>query len=118
VKLNRAGFDHAKRLIEMGRVIRDGADWSELPASAMAENEFIDRHGYEGYAEWHLGLDPLHGEHTKARYAFRYGRFKNIHRSSVISVKQRAGQYGFEDIAMAAAQLHDMIDGVQHRNSA
>jgi hypothetical protein len=46
VKLHRAGFDHAKELVNKGRVVLDDRDdWSEHQPSAKEENEFIRRHG-------------------------------------------------------------------------
>jgi hypothetical protein len=46
VKLHRSGFDHAKQLIEDGKVVLDERDdWSEHQPSAREENEFISQHG-------------------------------------------------------------------------
>jgi hypothetical protein len=56
VTLNRRALTHARNLIEGGKVERDiRDDWSEHAPSTYAENEFIDKHGYADYAEWHLG---------------------------------------------------------------
>ena len=32
-------------------------DWSEHQPSTKAENEFIEAHGWDEYANWHLGVD-------------------------------------------------------------
>ena len=41
IKLNRAAYDHAKRLIRGGRcVIDDRDDWSEHQPSSQAENRY------------------------------------------------------------------------------
>jgi hypothetical protein len=37
-------------------VIDQRDDWSEHQPSTKAENEFIEAHGWEEYANWHLGL--------------------------------------------------------------
>ena len=56
VKLHRAGFEHAKALVEEGKVVLDERDdWSEHQPSAEEENEFIRRHGLPEYGKWHLG---------------------------------------------------------------
>jgi hypothetical protein len=113
VKLNRAGFDHAKELITQGRVVSDERDaWSEHRPSAQNENTFIEQHGFEEYARWHLGINDAKPEHTKGRYEFPYGDFKDVHRCGVISAESRAGQYKHFDIENAAAHLHGMIDAL------
>ena len=49
-------------------------------------------------------------EHTKGRYEFPYGDFKNVHCCGVLTAESRAGQYKHYDIENAAAHLHGMID--------
>jgi hypothetical protein len=116
VKLNRSGYDHAKELIENGKFVFDDRDaWSEHQPSAQKENDFIERHGYEEYAKWHLGVNDQKPEHTKGRYEFPYGDFENVHRCGVLSSESRAGQYKRFDIENAAAHLHGMIDALQDK---
>jgi hypothetical protein len=111
VKLNRSGFEHAKELIDSGRFVFDERDaWSEHQPSAQQENNFIERHGIEAYAKWHLGVDEEKPAHTKGRYEFPYGDFANVHRCGVLSAESRAGQYKHFDIENAAAHLHGMFD--------
>ena len=111
VKLNRSGFDHAKELIVNGRFVFDERDaWSEHQPSAQKENEFIDRHGIEEYAKWHLGINEEGPARTKGRYEFPYGDFASVHRCAMLSAESRAGQYKHYDIENAAAHLHGMID--------
>jgi hypothetical protein len=111
VKLNRRGLDHAKALVEKGRIVVDERDaWSEHQPSTRRENEFIREHGYAEYGRWHLGIDDDQSEETKARYKFPYGDFKDVHRCAVLSAESRAGQYKYFDIESAAAHLHGMID--------
>ena len=56
VILNKRAFNHAKRLVNKGKVVLDdrGA-WSEHQPSAQQENEFIRLHGSDEYGKWHLG---------------------------------------------------------------
>jgi hypothetical protein len=113
VKLNRTAFTHAKELITQGRFRFDERDaWSEHRPSAQKENDFIERHGFEEYAKWHLGINDEEAEHTKGRYEFPYGDFKDVHRCGVLSAESRAGQYKHFDIETAAAHLHGMIDAL------
>ena len=111
VTLNIGAFEYAKELIKEGQVIADGRGaWGEHQPSAGAENEFIRLHGFGEYAKWHLGIDDRYAENTKRRYRFPYGDFKNIHRCGVLAAQSRAGQYQYQEIENAAAQLKAMID--------
>ena len=56
-----------------------------------------------------------HPEDTKGRYKFPFGDFKRVHRCAVLSAESRAGQYKHHDIELAAAHLHEMIDGMKHK---
>src|ERR1700704_5178628 len=73
VKLNRKAFEHAKDLIDKGRYAFDERDaWSEHRPSAQDENDFIERHGFDEYAKWYLGINDDKQERTKGRYEFPY----------------------------------------------
>ena len=111
VKLNSASFDHAKRLIKEGKyVLDDRDDWSEHQPSADDENRFIEKHGFEEYSRWYLGVDVDEDPDTKAHYKFPYGDFKKAHRCGLLAAESRAGQYKYTDIEQAVAHLHGMID--------
>jgi hypothetical protein len=113
VRMNRAGFDHARGLIKAGRVVIDERDdWSEHQPSARDENSFIEKHGWTEYAKWHLGVDEEEDEETKGRYKFPYGDFKKVHRCGVLAAESRAGQYDYKDIELAVAHLHGMLEMV------
>jgi len=111
VKLNENAFAFAKELITQGRAVVDKKNsWRDHRPMAEEENEFIRVHGFAEYRNWHLGIDETHAEHTKARYKFPFGDFKNIHRCALLAVRSRAHQYGYSDIENAAIQLLEMID--------
>ena len=104
VKLSRYAFEHAKQLIGAGKFVFDERDaWSEHQPSSQQENDFIERHGFEEYGKWHLGINDEKPEDTKGRYEFPYGDFKNVHRCGVISAESRAGQYKHFDIEKSRA---------------
>ncbi|HEX6510055.1 MAG TPA: hypothetical protein VF221_20695 [Chloroflexota bacterium] len=114
VRLYEPGFDHAKSLIDEGKVVIDERDaWSEHQPSAQQENEFIRQHGFGEYGKWHLGIDDEEGEETKERYKFPYGDFERVHRCGVLAAESRAGQYKYSDVERAAAHLHGMLDAVR-----
>jgi hypothetical protein len=114
VKLHRAGFDYAKRLVESGKFVFDDRDaWSEHQPSTAQENEFIEKHGLVEYGKWHLGIDDEHSSDTKGHYKFPYGDFKKVHRCGLLSAESRAGQYKHYDVERSAAHLHGMIDAMK-----
>ncbi len=111
VKLHTSGFEHAKELVEEGKMVLDERDdWSEHQPSAEEKNEFIRRHGMAEYGKWHLGIDDEEDEDNKGRYKFPYGDFKKIHRCAILAAESRAGQYKYFDIENAVAHLHGMTE--------
>ena len=74
VTLNRRAFEHAKELINEGRIVLDERDaWSEHRPTAEEENEFIRLHGFAEYGRWYLGLNDEKPEQTEGHYEFAYG---------------------------------------------
>jgi hypothetical protein len=113
--LNDRSFAFAQDQVKNGKVVLDDRnEWSEHQPSTGEENEFIEAHGWDEYANWHLGLDDEASEHTKARYKFPYGDFARVHRCGVLSAEVRAGRNSYRDIEAAAVQLRDMMDDLSH----
>lgn len=111
IKVNMAGLEHAKMLINGGLAVMDGkGDWAQHQPSAEEENEFIRAHGFDEYAKWHLGIDEGHTENSKARYKFPYGDFKNVRRSALLAVKGRASQYQHYEVEKAAIELIQVLE--------
>jgi hypothetical protein len=118
VKLSKAAFEHAQQLIRDGRYVHDEkGDWSEHEPSADAENRFIEEHGYAEFARWHLGVEEDKPEDTKGRYKFLYGDLRDVRRSALLAAESRAGQNHYEDIELAAAHLHGMLEGASSETS-
>jgi hypothetical protein len=112
MRLNAQALAHAKELIDKGQTrMDDRDDWSEHAPSADEENAYLDKHGWDEYARWYLGVDTDMDDETKGRYKFPYGDFRRVHRCGVISAESRAAQYDHDDIARALARLHDAMDG-------
>ena len=110
-KLNTSAFEHAKRLVRDGKYTTDERDaWSEHQPSAADENAYLDKHGYEEYGRWYLGVDDEQNPETKLHYKFPYGDFSKVHRCGVISAESRAAQNDYDDIENAALQLRELID--------
>jgi hypothetical protein len=113
VKLNERAFEHARTLINEGRFVFDERDaWSEHQPSAADENSFIEKHGFDEYGGWYLGIDDEANEDTKGRYKFPYGDFEKVHRCGLLAAESRAGQRKYHDIELAVAHLHGMLEAL------
>lgn len=104
VNVNREALKHAETLIKEGNLEQE-SHWGSAQADASAENAFIEKHGWEAYAHWHLAYDPDENEETKGRYKFPMGDFQDVHRSALIAIKQRAGSEAYSEVEDAADRL-------------
>ena len=109
--VNDHGLGRARRLIDARQYVLE-SDWGEVQPRAAQENDFLSRHSWEEYAQWHLGLTEGAPEETKARYAFGYGDFRRLHRSGVIACHYRAAEWRHKEIELAAHELLQRIDRV------
>ena len=87
--------------------------WSEHKPSAQEENEYIKKYNFDEYGNWYLGVDTDEKEDNKGRYKFPYSDFAKVHHCGVLAAESRAGQYKHNDIELAAAHLHGMIDATR-----
>jgi len=108
-RVNDAGVAHARQLIDAG-TYDDTTAWSQAAPSAAEENSERGSEGHEGYAEWHLAVDPDKGEGTKGRYRFPYGDFSTVNRAALIHAEQRASQNDHPEIQRVAEELLDRLD--------
>ena len=110
VKLNRPGFEHAKRLIEDGKFIDDEREaWSDHHPSTQTEKDFIKKNGFSEYGKWFLGVNDDYGEETSRHYEFPYGDFENVHRCGILAAQSRAGLGKYLDVENAAEELLSVI---------
>jgi hypothetical protein len=107
--VNEAAMQHARTLIDDGRVDRE-TEWSEAAPSTEAQNGLIDKEGFDGFGLWHLGIEEGASEDTKGRYGFPLGDFRNVNRAALIHAKQRASQNDHHDVAQAADELLERMD--------
>jgi hypothetical protein len=108
--VNERGVAKARQLIEGRQYVLD-SDWGDVQPRAAAENEFLSRHSWEEYGEWHLGLTEGPADDSKARYAFVYGDFRRLHRTGVIACHYRAAEWRHKEIELAAHELLQLLDG-------
>lgn len=109
--VNPAGVDHARALIAARQYVLD-SDWGDVQPDTAAETEYLERHGWDDYARWFLGLTEGTAEHTKGHYAFVYGDLRRVHRSGLIACVYRASQWRHKAVELAA---HDLLQDLDRR---
>ena len=88
------------------------SDWGEVQPTAEDENRYLERHSWDEYAEWHLGLTEGANDGTKARYAFVVGDLRRVHRSGLIACRYRATEHRHKAVELAAHDLIQHLDRV------
>ena len=53
--VNRLAVRRARRAIAARQYVLD-SDWGEVQPTAVDENAFLEKHSWDEYGEWHLGL--------------------------------------------------------------
>ena len=107
--VNDAAVEHVRRLIDARQYVLD-SDWGDVQPDAAAQNAYLERHSWEDYSAWHLGLTRGAGEETKARYAFVVGDLRRVHRSGLIACLYRAAEWRHKDVELAAHRLLQELD--------
>ena len=107
--VNPAAVAHARKLIDARQYVLD-SDWGEVQPRAEAENAYLEKHTWDDYAAWHLGLTEGANEGTKARYAFAYGDLRRVHRSGLIACVYRASEWRHKAVELAAHDLLQRLD--------
>ena len=107
--VNQAGVEHARRLIDARQYVLQ-SDWGNVQPRADAENAYLETHGWQQYAEWHLALTEGARDETKGRYAFVYGDFRRVHRMGVIACLYRAAEWRHKEVELAAHDLLQYLD--------
>jgi hypothetical protein len=107
--LNKAAVDNCRRLIDARQYVLN-SDWGDVQPRADTGNAFLERHSWQEYAAWHLGLTEGASDETKARYAFVYGDFRRVHRTALIACVYRASEWRHKEIELAAHDLLQHLD--------
>ena len=109
--VNKAAVAHARDLIGKKQYVLD-SDWGEVQPSADDQNTYLERHSWEEYAAWHLGLTEGANDETKARHAFVFGDFRRVHRTGLIACVYRASEWRHKEVELAAHDLLQHLDRV------
>ena len=109
--VNVDAVDHARRLIDAKQYVLD-SDWGDVQPDAEAQNAYLEKHSWQEYAGWHLGLTEGATDGTKGRYAFVYGDLRRVHRSGLIACVYRAAEWRHKQVELAAHDLLQHLDAV------
>lgn len=107
--VNKNAVAKARKLIEARQYVLR-SDWGEAQPSADVENAFLEKHSWDEYEEWHLGLTAGASDDTKSRYAFVYGDFRRVHRSGLLACQYRAAEWRHSEVEQAAHDLLRLLD--------
>ena len=109
--VNKAAVAFVRELIDKKRYVLD-SDWGEVQPSADDQNAYLDKHSWDEYTAWHLGLTEGANDETKARYAFVVGDFSRVHRVGLIACVYRASEWRHKEVELAAHTLLQHLDKV------
>ena len=110
--VNPDAVAHAEHLIDSRQYVLD-SDWGKVQPSASDRNAYLERHSWDEYARWHLGLTEGANDETKARYAFVFGDFRRLHRMGLIACHYRAAEWQHKEIELAAHDLLQYLDNAR-----
>ena len=109
--LNDRAVARARELIDARQYVLTSV-WADVQPTAADENAYLERHSWDEYAGWHLGLTEGANDGTKARYAFVYGDLRRVHRMGLIACHYRAAEWRHKEIELAAHDLLQHLDAV------
>jgi hypothetical protein len=108
--VNKAAVERASRMIDAKQYVLD-SDWGDVQPKAEAQNAYLEKHSWDEYGSWFLGLTGASPE-TKAHFGFVYGDFRRVHRTGLIACVYRASEWRHKSIELAAHDLLQHLDAV------
>jgi hypothetical protein len=107
--VNPVAVEKAHELIDSRQYVLR-SEWSDVQPRSGDQDAFLEAHGWDEYAAWHLGLTEDASEETKGRHAFVYGDFRRLHRMGIISALYRAAEWYHKEIELAAHEILQYLD--------
>jgi hypothetical protein len=107
--VNDAAVAYCRERIDARQYVLD-SDWGDSQPGAKEQNAYLENHGWDEYALWHLGLTEGANDGTKARYAFVFGDFRRVHRDALIACVYRAAEWRHKAVERAAYDLLQYLD--------
>ncbi len=108
-EVNPEAVAHARSLIDARQYVLD-SDWGDVQPSAEDQNAYLERHSWEEYRRWFLGLTEGANDETKARHAFCFGDLRRVHRTALIACVYRASEWRHKEVELAAHDLLQHLD--------
>jgi hypothetical protein len=102
--VNPAGVKHVRELIAKRQYVLD-SEWGDVQPKAADENAYLEKHSWEEYSGWHLGLTEGANDETKARYGFVCGDFRRLHRMGLVACLYRAAEWRHTEVMKATFEL-------------
>ena len=112
IKLHRAGFDNAVKLIK-AHEFETFPDWDEEKPTQTEIDEFMRSHYMKEYGLWFLGTDDKYSAEVKEHYVYPHGDLKEVQLCALEDSLENAEKSGHEDIMNAAQELLDMITDLE-----
>jgi hypothetical protein len=109
LKVNETGLAQALTLMKQAQ-FRLNTIWDANRPSPEVEDNYINQHGMDAYAAWHLAIDTAAPDGSKARYQLPYGDFKSVHHTGVRRISQHAQRDGQTELVDAAEEILDLFD--------
>ena len=109
--VNPKAVARAEQLIDARQYVLQ-SEWGRVQPGPTEENAFLEKHSWQDYELWHLGLTDGASDETKARYAFVYGDFRRVHRMGLIACVYRASEWRHKEIELAAHALLQRLDAL------
>ena len=107
--VNPTAVRRCRELIEAKQYVLN-SDWGARQPDAAARSAYLEKHSWDDYSRWHLGLTKGPGDETRSRYAFVYGDFRRVHRSGLIACVYRASEWRHKAVELAAHDLLQQLD--------
>jgi len=98
-KLYRPGYEHARSLIQNGKISTD-------PWDAPDFEDFGN--DIKTWRLFHLAYDPNGDRDNAGTYAYPYGKNGKVYYNALRAARQRASQFGLQDVYEAAGRLLEM----------
>ncbi|NBC01046.1 MAG: hypothetical protein GVY15_09340 [Bacteroidetes bacterium] len=109
VQVNESAIAFLSEKIADGAFVSEG-HWPDDRPANEEEISYIEEHGWNGFAKWHLALDTQASQFSKRRYEHLAGDFAKVHRSALMAAHAKAVKLGFDQVKAAAATLVAELD--------
>lgn len=109
LKVNWSAIDHAKHLIQQGKVNCTDSCGQSNPI-IKDEEKFLKHNSLEEYGKWFFVINEDVKQSNKNHYELPLGDFNFIFRDSVLAAQKHAEMYHYDEGIIAAQELLILIN--------